>query len=531
MNMRQDLKSPLFLLTLCVYDVTGQPTFERYFHGAGTAQVDLNEMASGNMLTGIAFQSGTTLMDPQGEIINQHCYSIDSFLVLQSVKRFTDNEFYFVGAYQRDSCSTSAGITIPYTHPSLGRMDSLGNVSSLHYFQMNTAGCWNAAIDLSITVDQEAILWGGGGPGIEWSFNALRSDTAGNLIWAKHFAQHGSFRFIKELPGGDLLAGMNMDTAGAVVARMDATGNFIWCKSYVRPRGMVHDCVIGSDSSFIITGFTDSIASTNGFTPLPPDYHPKLFMMKLDGSGDVQWCKGYDSSPYLWYARRGSHVVTGTDGNPIVLANLGEPGYNRPFRPFLMKTDLNGDTLWTRSCGIAGYSYATYSLAASSDGGVLFAGQGGPGTFLFKTDPMGIVPCHPQWHAVQVSDLFPVDSSFILSSIDGATSHPAFIGDTLYDPMEVVDGCTITAIPSVAPRKFSVRPNPNTGHFTVAFKDPLQAESYYSVYDALGKLLYQRPLAPGTTVQEVDLSRFGKGTYVIKCTDPGGVSYERVVVE
>lgn len=50
-------------------------------------------------------------------------------------------------------------------------------------------------------------------------------------------------------------------------------------------------------------------------------------------------------------------------------------------------------------------------------------------------------------------------------------------------------------------------------------------------YDALGKLLHQRPLPPGTTIQEVDLSRFGKGTYVIKCTDPEGVSYERVVVE
>ncbi len=79
--------------------------------------------------------------------------------------------------------------------------------------------------------------------------------------------------------------------------------------------------------------------------------------------------------------------------------------------------------------------------------------------------------------------------------------------------------------------KPSVRPNPNTGRFTVVFQDPLMAESYYSVYDAMGRLLYQRPLATGKTTEEVDLSRFGTGTYVIKFTDPQGTCYERVVVE
>lgn len=76
-----------------------------------------------------------------------------------------------------------------------------------------------------------------------------------------------------------------------------------------------------------------------------------------------------------------------------------------------------------------------------------------------------------------------------------------------------------------------VRPNPNTGRFTVEFADPLTAESYYSVYDAMGKLLYQRPLPAGATLEEVDLGRFGKGTYVLKFTSPDGMCYERVVVE
>ncbi len=65
----------------------------------------------------------------------------------------------------------------------------------------------------------------------------------------------------------------------------------------------------------------------------------------------------------------------------------------------------------------------------------------------------------------------------------------------------------------------------------MAFRDPLATDSYYSVYDSMGKLLFQRPLRPGKETEEIDLSRYGTGTYVIKCTDPEGVYHEQVVVE
>ena len=41
------------------------------------------------------------------------------------------------------------------------------------------------------------------------------------------------------------------------------------------------------------------------------------------------------------------------------------------------------------------------------------------------------------------------------------------------------------------------------------FSDPLMARNDYSVYAALGKLLYQRSLPAGATLEEVDLSRHG----------------------
>ncbi len=383
--------------------------------------------------------------------------------------------------------------------------------------------------------DKSVITWGR-----EWSFFALKVDSNLAHIWSKNFDRPGGFQFIKELPGGDLLAGINMDTAGAVVARMDANGNFLWCKSYVRPMGRVHDAVIESDSSFIITGFTE-YSDQHMFLPLPPEFHPKLYMMKLDGEGEVQWCKGYDSAPDLWYTPQWSRIEKTPDGNYVVLATLGYPQNNFFHRPFLMKTDPNGDTLWTRSVGMEGKDYFTQNLLVSSDGGIVFYGNvwgNLPGamsmSYIFKTDSMGHFPCNELHYPIETSDLFPTDSSFTLTSVDGATAYPAYVQDTVYDAIQVYNACTTTGVPNLynyGRNKPRIRPNPNTGHFTVEFTDPLAADSFYSVYDAVGKLLFQRPLAKGTESEEIDLSRFGAGTYLVRITSRDGVCNERVVVQ
>lgn len=459
-------------------------------------------------------------MDSSGNILHSHCYGLLPFTVLQSVRKQADNEFRFVGGYLHDSCAAGGAQEVD---PVIGKMDSLGNVLSMHHYQLNSVVCSNTAADLAITSDAGAVVWGR-----DDSFFALRVDQSGVPLWSKQFPHHGWFNFIKELPGGDMLLGFSMDSAGASLARLDPNGNFMWCKSYMRPMGRMHDAIMESDSSFIITGFT-------GSTP------QKLFMMKLNGAGDVQWCRGYANGMDAWASLYPSRIARTVDGKQVVLATLGKPVMPYFYRPFLMKTDQNGDTLWTRSVGAPGYVYYAINLLASSDGGFYYDGgadgdfgQWSSAAFLFKTDSLGHLPCHEHVHPIEVLDLFPVDSSFTLNAVEGAVAIETSNTEVTYDPIVVFDGCTFTTGLPPKPRSYrsmSVHPNPNAGHFTLTFKDPLQAESYYSVYDAAGKLLYQRPLPTGKGTEEVDLSRYGKGTYVIKCTDKEGVYHERVVVE
>ena len=115
----------------------------------------------------------------------------------------------------------------------------------------------------------------------------------------------------------------------------------------------------------------------------------------------------------------------------------------------------------------------------------------------------------------------------------GAVALPAFAQDTTYAPIVMYESCEIVTHISLRGhnRKMRVYPNPAPGRFTMEFTDPLLRESYYSVYDATGRLLYQRPLPTGATLEEVDLSRLGRGTYLLRVTDPEGQRHERVVVE
>jgi hypothetical protein len=517
------------VVMLLASTLQAQQGFIQYTNVVGASKFSMHQLAQDRILIALANNSGFSILNNEGIIEQTVRFEVDTFLGIQAIKPTPDGALLAVGSYRKGDCTVSQS---GRNHPAWFEVDSDGNILNSWYYELNAPNCSNYAGDGVLTANSSVIIWG-----FDRYFFALKAEQTGDVAWARRFSHttNGSFRFIKELPNGDLLAGINMDAAGAAVGRMDAEGNFLWLKSYFRPKGMITDALIEDDGSFIITGFTDSLAAPGFLNPLPTDYWPKLFVMKLSGEGEVLWCKGYDISPYRWYTRPGTRIEQHHDGNYILLGNIGDLNYPFGYRPQLMKLDQNGDTLWTRSAGREGHVYDIINMTMCSDGGIMYNGQSlsnTPDMFIFKTDSLGYLPCHNQWHATTIVDLFPTDSSFTLTSIDGATAHPAFITEEENPPITLLEGCANSIPrPEKHPSGFRIRPNPNTGHFTLSFADPLMAESYYSVYDTMGKLLFQRPLPQGKATEEVDLTRFGAGNYVVRVTSKEGSCYERVVVE
>lgn len=185
------------------------------------------------------------------------------------------------------------------------------------------------------------------------------------------------------LANGDYVFAGNTKNAGfggkdVLVTRTDAAGNLIWSKQY---GGGGDETAISisetSDGGFVVGG--------EGFST---DVNGQAFLFKVDGSGAMQWWKEYGDAFYdITYS------VLGLADGSIISAGLMEVA-PIDYDAFLMKTDANGDTLWTKVIGLPGIEHAV-NVIQTSDSGFIFCGkalgigQGVCDCWFVKTDMNG----------------------------------------------------------------------------------------------------------------------------------------------
>jgi hypothetical protein len=124
---------------------------------------------------------------------------------------------------------------------------------------------------------------------------------------------------------------------------------------------------------------------TNSFAAGGPD----VYLIKTDANGDTLWTKTYGGIGY----EHGRSVQQTTDGGYIVAGNTNSFGAG-DYDVWVLRTDALGDTLWTRTYGGAGTEYG-YSVQQTTDDGYIIAGMtnsfgaGGYDVYLIKTDALG----------------------------------------------------------------------------------------------------------------------------------------------
>lgn len=110
----------------------------------------------------------------------------------------------------------------------------------------------------------------------------------------------------------------------------------------------------------------------------------RLMLIKTDSLGEVEWEKFYGKPGHEYVANSiqqtadSGYIVTGYKTVAGMGANV-----------FLMKTDVNGDTLWSKDYG-TGRTEEGYSLKQLYDGGFVIAGQWADSlAVLIRTDSKG----------------------------------------------------------------------------------------------------------------------------------------------
>jgi len=220
----------------------------------------------------------------------------------------------------------------------------------------------------------------GAGPSDVW---LIKTDPNGDTLWTRTYGgddvDEGSS--VQETSdGGYIVAGYTLRSMGntdVYLVKTDANGDTLWTRTYGGSGlDMGRWVQQTSDGGYIIAGYT-------GFL-----FTQDVYLVKTDADGGTLWTRTYGGSS----VDGSQSVQQTTDGGYIIAgATLSFGAGNNDF--YLIKTDANGDELWYRTYG-GNDSDCGQSVQQTSDGGYIVAGYtvsfgGGSDVYLVKTDADG----------------------------------------------------------------------------------------------------------------------------------------------
>jgi len=207
--------------------------------------------------------------------------------------------------------------------------------------------------------------------GSTWSFGLgqsdyylVRTDSNGDTLWSRTYGlsfHQDEFREMKPTAdGGFVLAGYAFSEAVddwvVYVVRTDANGDTLWTRDLGLGQGDAVDET--GDGGFIIVG---SIFLSD---------HTAMLLIRTDANGETVWTKVFDHQHGEFRFNAADAVEETSDGGLIIGGSTQcEPWI---LHAYLIKTDANGDTLWTRTYATGGYN-AFHSVQETSDGGFIVA--------------------------------------------------------------------------------------------------------------------------------------------------------------
>ncbi|UCC78927.1 MAG: T9SS type A sorting domain-containing protein [Candidatus Zixiibacteriota bacterium] len=311
------------------------------------------------------------------------------------------------------------------------------------------------------------------------------------------------------------------------IARLNMYGIVQWTQVYDWFNGDYARCVEETnDGGFIVTGYTSST----------PDYFQKIFILKTAANGDSIWARRYGGAD----DDKGYHITQTSDNGYIVTGNTMSFGAGgRDF--WILKTDENGDTLWTATYGDTYHDAGTYAMELA-DGGYVVTGSGrGINNFdllLLKYDQYGSY----QWtgiyggsgsdnaYCIQQT----VDGGFLLAGSTnsfGAGEIDGYVVRLYPEPMISVEE-PVNRLPRSI--KLSQNyPNPFNASTMISFELSESGNVILAVYDLLGRemeTLADGYLDIGGYSIDFDASDLTSGVYFYRLQIGGVVETKRMVL-
>ena len=228
--------------------------------------------------------------------------------------------------------------------------------------------------------------WERGTPG-DMDLFLMRTTASGDTIWTKFYGGQLADCGVcvrETSDGGYIVAGFigrAPDDEDAWFVRTDADGDTLWTSTFdFGARDILMSVVEMPDGSFIAAGYTTSLGS--------PDSSDVL-VLKIDEDGAGMWKLLWDRP----HNDRAAEVCRTSDGN-VAIAGIAGTGTGMDDFLIMKVSASTGDTLWTRTYGDTADDHAS-GIVETPDGGLIICGgsaipaDGCQKAFIMKTDADG----------------------------------------------------------------------------------------------------------------------------------------------
>jgi hypothetical protein len=218
----------------------------------------------------------------------------------------------------------------------------------------------------------------------------VKLNELGDTVWTKTIGGFGKdvgYSIKQTSDSGFIIVGetdsigMGSSHTDLYLIKTSSTGDSLWTKKIIGTVYNIGFSVIQTfDGGFAISGSKSYFPGTFG----------DVLLLKTDPNGNTVFEKNYGGN----YQDYGRYIEQTSDSGYVITGSFAKTEVGNE-EVYLIRTDKNGDTLWTKTYG-GEYDDLGYSFVKTDDGGYIitgitdrFFGGTNDGIFLVRTNAMG----------------------------------------------------------------------------------------------------------------------------------------------
>lgn len=367
----------------------------------------------------------------------------------------------------------------------------------------------------------------------------VKFDTNGDTLWTRMFGgpvYDAGICIANLLNGGYAMSGRIFSYGtgfrDVCLLQTDANGNLIWFRTYGGPytdEGMIVKQT--ADGGFLISGASESFA--------PAGYYD-VYTIRTDSTGNLLWSRNYGGDKtdatydFIENPDGGFTILGFSESFNSNLSQNNDPEMlgDDSASVYLIRTNAQGDTVWTRVFGGNKFDEA-YALIPSDSGGYVigafsrsFNNDSRYDVYLIFVDSTGYAGCntyYPPTYVIVPPTVPMIHSPDINSGISFIT--PSVISGNISYTFS--DPCLFSAIHENNREKFEFEVYPNPAADKIRISSSAFQKTKLNITDLTGTFLYSDIFDETITVNS---KHFQSGMYFITLINENGISATKRIV-